>query len=138
MPTAPPTTGGVAATSIPEEQVEPAQPTTCPDNVAPGTRCYRLRPDRDPAGARLPDGTIVALPPSLNVDVDTGASTSNDVDQVIIINNDNRVIGQEPFRSAVRQWVLATIGLLLLVLVAAATGAAIFRAGVRQGQGQGQ
>jgi hypothetical protein len=77
----------------------------------------------------------VALPPGPTVNVDTGASTSNDVDQRIVINNDNRVIDRGAVGRQIGQWILATFGLLILVLVAAAGGALIFRAGLRQGRG---
>ncbi|HZN14013.1 MAG TPA: hypothetical protein VFB78_07090 [Acidimicrobiales bacterium] len=88
----------------------------------------------NPQGVRLPDGQVVPLPVGPTVNVDTGASTSNDVDQVVVINNDNRVVSREPVESRVRQWLLATFGLLVLVIVAAGVGAAIFRAGLRQGR----
>lgn len=120
--------------SIPAERVEQAKSTGCPDDAGAGTRCFRVRPDDDTEGVRLPDGRIVALPDGPEVNVDTGASTSNDVDQVIIVNNDNRVIGQERAGRIIAQWILATLGLLVLVLVAAAAGAAIFRAGLKQGR----
>ena len=130
------TTPGQAAsaTTIAPSRVQPARPTSCPDDATSGAQCYRVRVTDDPQGVRLPDGRVVALPPGPTVNVDTGASTSNDIDQVVIINNDNRVVGREPVSSRVRQWVLATIGLLVLVLVAAGAGAAIFRAGLRQGR----
>jgi hypothetical protein len=137
--TATPATAGPSATpatTVAPEKVKPAKSTGCPSDVdQPGVQCYRIRPTGNPGGARLPDGRVVVLPPGPSVNVDTGASTSNDIDQVIVVNNDNRVINREPLNSRVRQWFIATIGLLLLVLVAAAVGAAIFRAGLRQGRG---
>ncbi len=123
-----------APPSIPPDRVDQAKPASCPDDVQAGAQCFRIRPTDDPAGARLPDGRVVVLPPGPNINVDTGASTSNDIDQVIVVNNDNRVISRESLNSRVRQWMLATVGLLMLVLVAAGVGAAIFRAGMRQGR----
>jgi hypothetical protein len=130
------TTPPGVSTSVPADKVKAARPTDCPSGTQPGVQCFRIKPTGDPRGARLPDGRVVVLPVGPTVNVDTGASTSNDIDQVIVVNNDNRVLSREPLNSRARQWILATLGLLLLVLVAAAVGAAIFRAGLRQGRDQ--
>ena len=130
-PTGPPTT-------IAPNRVRTAAPADCPNGVnTSGVHCYRIDAKGNPGGARLPDGRVVVLPVGPSLNVDTGASTSNDYHQVIVVNNDNRVVNREAVGSRVSQWVLATLGLLLLVLVAAGVGALIFRAGLRQGRGGG-
>jgi hypothetical protein len=117
--------------------VRSAESTECPSDVdTVGARCYSIDAKGDPDGARLPDGRVVVLPVAPSGYVDTGAATSNDYHQVIVVNTDNRVIDREAVGRRVAQWVLATVGLLLLVVVAAGVGALIFRAGLRSGQGR--
>jgi hypothetical protein len=83
---------------------------------------------------RVPDGkggtVVVALPDaSPIVDVDTGASTSasSNVDVVIEVDIDRGVIVGVDQRDRVRQAVLATLALLMLVAAAFAAGALFMR-----------
>jgi hypothetical protein len=117
---------------VPASDVRPGTPTGCPPNAGSRVRCYRVQ--RDARGVRVPDGkggtVVVALPdasPVVNIDSGASTSASSNVAVVIRVDIDSGMIVGVDQRDRVRQAVLATLALLLLVVAAFAAGAVFMR-----------
>jgi hypothetical protein len=93
------------------------------DAGASGQRCYVVEEAEGVEGARLPDGTVIALGDAPVVNVDSGASTSasSNVDLRVDVDVDTGdVIRVERRIDPVRQFAFITLAALLGVFVGAA------------------
>ncbi|HEX2701637.1 MAG TPA: hypothetical protein VHM89_15660 [Acidimicrobiales bacterium] len=120
--------------SIPADRVGEGEPSDCGPEFAVGLRCFDVGDGRGIRGVRVPDGiggfVIVPIAPVPVVNVDTGASTSasSNVDLRIGVNGrTGEVVRVKRRADARRQRGFATIAILLLAVIAAASVATYLR-----------
>lgn len=120
--------------SIPPERVSEGRPTSCGPGFVVGIRCFDVGDADGTEGVRVPDGlggfVVVPIVPVPVVNVDTGASTSasSNVDLRIGVNErTGEVVRVERRTDTRRQRGFATLAILLLAVIAAASVATYLR-----------